>query len=279
MGEETRNWGIVQFHSGEEDFLTDEIAVEYPLTVVVNGREFATMVCSPNDLEYLVIGFLASEGVIRGRQEIESLSIDEETGFAYTELTKEWTVTTSHDKRWIGSCCGKSRAFYFESDAKTARTVMNQLKIAPEECTRLMSAFQKSAHTFKRTGGVHQAALATTDNLQIAFSDIGRHNALDKLFGYMIQHRVSKSDHLILFSGRISSEVLLKVSKMGIGLLLSKSAPTDLALQLAMDLNITAVGFVREERMNVYTHPERLMRSGERALPVSEKGGIDADGT
>ena len=92
----------------------------------------------------------------------------------------------------------------------------------------------------------------------IARTDIGRHNALDKLFGYCLQHKVPLGDKIIAFSGRISSEVLLKASKIGVGILLSKSAPTDLALSLAEDLGITAVGFIRGNSLNVYTHPHRV---------------------
>ncbi|UOQ92954.1 formate dehydrogenase accessory sulfurtransferase FdhD [Halobacillus shinanisalinarum] len=236
---------------------SDQVAEEYPLTIVLNDEEFATMVCTPMHLEELVIGFLASEGAIRTIADVDSISIDEERGFAYitTNVTFEKVDTT---RRWIGSCCGKSRAFYFQNDAKIAKTVMDEMKIEPEFCLTLMEAFQKKADMFKKTGGVHQAAIASTQGVEIVFNDIGRHNALDKLYGYLLKQHLSRKHKIIIFSGRISSEVLLKVSKMGIGFLLSKSAPTDLALKLAEDLNITAVGFVRGKRMNIYTHAKRL---------------------
>lgn len=85
-------------------------------------------------------------------------------------------------------------------------------------------------------------------------SDIGRYNALDKLYGYCLIHRISLSDKILVFSGRISSEVLLKAAKIGTGIILSKSALTILALSLAEELGITAVGFIRGKEFNVYTH-------------------------
>ncbi|MFC4556901.1 formate dehydrogenase accessory sulfurtransferase FdhD [Virgibacillus kekensis] len=106
--------------------------------------------------------------------------------------------------------------------------------------------------------GVHQAALASQDEFLTSYIDIGRHNALDKLYGHILLNRILLKDKCILFSGRISSEVILKVSKIGAGILVAKSAPTDLALKLANDLNITAVGFVRGSSLNVYTHQERI---------------------
>ncbi len=91
-------------------------------------------------------------------------------------------------------------------------------------------------------------------------SDIGRHNALDKLYGYCINEQIAIRDKVLIFSGRISSEILIKASKIGVGILLSKSAPTDLAIKLAHDLNMTAVGFIRNDSFNIYSHPERIIQ-------------------
>jgi len=251
---------IIRFVDDELRELSDEVAIEYPLTVVVDGEEFATMVCSPTYIEELVIGFLASEGLIRSSDEILSLTLDEQRGFAYVELKYKQSISKDfHSKRFIGSCCGKSRQFYLQNDARTARTVLSKNTITVDQCFALVNQMQNSSLDFKVTGGVHNAALCTSDGMLIFRTDIGRHNALDKIFGYMIQNRISPADKVIVFSGRISSEVLLKVAKMGVGIILSKSAPTSLALELAKDLEITAIGFVRNSSMNIYTHPQRLV--------------------
>src|SRR5699024_3079125 len=92
-------------------------------------------------------------------------------------------------------------------------------------------------------------------------TDIGRHNTLDKIYGYILENSIPIHDKVIVFSGRISSEVLLKISKIGIGVIISKAAPTDLALELAHDLGITAIGFTRGHKMNIYTHPERVTKA------------------
>lgn len=237
----------------------DEIATEFPLTVMVDGEEFATMVCTPSELEELVIGFLASEGVIRTAEEIESLSISEARGFAYVSLKqKKPMALEQHSKRFIGSCCGKSRQFYLQNDMRTAKTVQSRAQLSVEQCLSLMKSLQESSLDFQATGGVHNAALCSSEGIIAARIDIGRHNALDKLYGYCLQQKIPLGDKIIAFSGRISSEVLLKASKIGVGVLLSKSAPTDLALTLAQDLGITAVGFIRGTSLNVYTHPHRV---------------------
>jgi FdhD protein len=237
----------------------DDIAVETALTIILDGDEFATMVCTPSEWKELVVGFLASEGVIRVYQDIQSLHIDEEKGFAYVELVnKHSTQKDFHSKRIIGSCCGKGRQFYFHNDMMTAKTVLTKLTVTPEQCRDLMKQLQESSSHFQQTGGVHNAALCTSTGIVVTRTDIGRHNALDKLYGYSIMNRISLKDKLIAFSGRISSEVLLKAAKIGVGIILSKSAPTNLALDLAEELGITTVGFIRGNGFNVYTHQERI---------------------
>ncbi|RYG71443.1 formate dehydrogenase accessory sulfurtransferase FdhD [Lentibacillus lipolyticus] len=252
-------WEVVQFNGIEPAVKDDEIASEWPLTIILNGDEFATMVCSPTDLQDLLIGFLAAEGIIRFHDEITHLSIDDYKGFAYVTLNKTLDDNRDdHSKRFIGSCCGKSRQFYFKSDAKTAKTVYSRLSVSVEQCYALMGELQQQSEQFMRTGGVHNAALAEPDGLLTIRTDIGRHNALDKIYGHILRQRLPVKNKLIVFSGRLSSEVLLKISKIGAGIVLSKSAPTDLALRLANDLHITVIGFARGSKMNVYTHPYRI---------------------
>ncbi|WP_088105036.1 formate dehydrogenase accessory sulfurtransferase FdhD [Halalkalibacter urbisdiaboli] len=241
----------------------DDIVKEYPLTIHVNDQEFATIVCSPEYLEEMVVGFLASEGMLRiHEQDVKKIIIDEEKGFAYVTLTKDHVASQDfYSKRFIGSCCGKSRqSFYFQNDVKTAKTSMTKTTIKAERCLALMKQVQQDSEVFLATGGVHNAAIATQDDIIVTRADIGRHNALDKLFGHCLINRVAVRDKVLLFSGRISSEVLLKAAKMGVGIMLSKSAPTDLALAMADELNMTTAGFIRGERMNVYTHAHRIVR-------------------
>ncbi|WP_332634170.1 formate dehydrogenase accessory sulfurtransferase FdhD [Halalkalibacter flavus] len=238
----------------------DDIVIEFPLTIYINNEEFATMVCSPSNLEELVIGFLASEGVIHFKKEIKEMSIDQERGFAYVQLhTTEIKNQQFFSKRFIGSCCGKSRQFYFQNDVRTAKTSMTSTTVTAEQCIDLMKKMQDTSVVFKNTGGVHNAALCTAHELIISRSDIGRHNALDKLYGYSLLNGISVRDKILVFSGRISSEILTKAAKIGVGIVLSKSAPTDLAIQLAEDLNITAVGFIRGSSFNIYSHPKRIV--------------------
>jgi len=256
----TAQWRMIKYDDGRALETDDEIAAEYPFTLRVDGEEFATIVCTPSDLHDLTIGFLASEGVIRAASDVESLTLDEDRGFAYIRLhRKQSTGKINYAKRFIGSCCGKSRQFYFHNDVQTAKTITSRTRIGADRCLELMRLLQNGSDVFRQTGGVHNAAICTEDGLVAARSDIGRHNALDKLFGHCLRSGIPARDKIIVFSGRLSSEVVLKTAKIGCGILLSKSAPTDLALRLAEDLGVTCAGFIRGTVMNVYTHPDRIV--------------------
>lgn len=256
---ERSGWKTIRISESGEEILYEKITPEFPVTIILDGQEFATIVCSPSELENLTIGFLASEGVIRTYNEIKSLQIDGYKGYVYIHLKKPVIAERlDHSSRFIGSCCGKSRQFYFKSDARTAKTITNKFTVSTAACFKLMKELMEGSEEFNQTGGVHNAALATAENLLITSTDIGRHNTLDKIFGTMLRDKISARDKLIVFSGRISSEVLLKVSKMGIGFIISKAALTDLAVELANDLGITVIGFARDDRMNIYSHPERI---------------------
>ncbi|WP_411843226.1 formate dehydrogenase accessory sulfurtransferase FdhD [Salinicoccus sp. HZC-1] len=251
---------ITRYNNGTFEETIDTVAEEFPLTIYINDIEFATLVCSPDHLEELVMGFLASEGAIRKFSDIKSMNLDDHGGFCHIELNKD--IPTDHftySKRILGSCCGKSRQFYFQSDVDTAKVSMSKTTITPGQCTVLMKEMQDTSTIFKETGGIHNASLGTPEKMVVHRGDIGRHNALDKLYGYCIENRIPVRDKVLVFSGRISSEVLTKAAKIGVGIVLSKSAPTDLAIKLAEDLNITAIGFIRGESFNIYTHPWRVV--------------------
>lgn len=253
------NQSIIRYGNGQLFETEDFYVTEFPLTIMVNGEEFATIICSPTNMEELVLGFLASEGAILKRDELKSIQIDDSKGFAHVKLTKSLGDRFEYStKRMIASCCGKSREFYFHNDAAIAKTSMSKIELHPQQILRMMTQLQSASVIFKQTGGLHNAAISDGNTFFEHRQDIGRHNALDKLYGYCIQRHISVRDKVLIFSGRISSEILIKAAKIGVGVILSKSAPTTLAVQLAKDLNITAIGFIRDGNFSIYSHPERI---------------------
>ncbi|WDF04521.1 formate dehydrogenase accessory sulfurtransferase FdhD [Shouchella hunanensis] len=259
------NRTIVRFVNGKEHVVEDMVATEIPITVKINGEEVVTMISSPDHIEDMVVGYLVSEGFIVSVDKIMHLRYEAASGFVHVTL-KQALNPFHHQlqtKRYLTSCCGMSRqSFIFAADAKTTKTMKTRnVFLSPTECMTLMNELQAGATTFKETGGVHNAALATPSGIVLMRTDIGRHNALDKLYGYCLRHQLSLEDKVIIFSGRLSSEIVLKVAKIGCEVILSKSAPTNRALEIAEELEITTVGFIRHQSMNVYTVPERINRS------------------
>ncbi|NVL92945.1 MAG: formate dehydrogenase accessory sulfurtransferase FdhD, partial [Desulfobacterales bacterium] len=118
--------------------------------------------------------------------------------------------------------------------------------------------FQQYSKIYRITHGVHSAALCDAKNILVFADDIGRHNAIDKIFGQCLLEDIPTNDRIILTSGRISSEILLKVAKRNIPIIISKSAPTYLGVKLADDLGITLIGFVRGKKMNAYANDWRI---------------------
>lgn len=258
---------IVRVENNQVNVIEDTIVTEYAVTVKINQQEFVTMVCTPEYVEDMVIGYLASERIIRKAEDIEEIWHQEKDGFVHVK-TKHINpyYQQMQNKRYITSCCGMSRqGFVFANDALVAKKMDDiHVRMTTDNCFRLMRDMQDSAEVFKETGGVHNAALCDQNGVILSRMDIGRHNALDKIYGYCLKNNISIQDKIIVFSGRISSEILMKVSKIGCEIVLSKSAPTELALQLAEELGITTVGFVRNQTLNIYTHKERIL------LPTNE---------
>ncbi|KRF64309.1 formate dehydrogenase family accessory protein FdhD [Bacillus sp. Soil768D1] len=254
---------ILRFTNGHIENAEDIIVTEFPVIVKINEQEFVTMVCTPEYIQDMVIGYLASEGIIRKYEEIKDIWVQEKEGYVHVKIDKlNPYYQNFQNKRYITSCCGMSRqGFVFVNDALTAKK-MNEVrvKLSPDDCFRLMNNLQISATIFQDTGGVHNAALCDINGFMLSRMDIGRHNALDKIYGHCLKNNISIGNKIIVFSGRISSEILLKVAKIGCEVVLSKSAPTELALQLAEELGITTVGFIRNQSLNIYTCPERIQQ-------------------
>jgi FdhD protein len=251
--EEIERITILQFTEQGRIEIEDVVVTELPLTIILNHQEVVTLLCSPTKLEYLTVGYLWSEDLIKSKDEIREIKLDRETGVARVETERAVNVLSKPLLASGGGreCTALSRVRRVSVESPT--------KLSSSQIFSLMENFVQRSEVFKTTGGVHSAALCEADSLLIFSEDIGRHNAIDKVFGECLLKDIPTDDRLIITSGRVSSEILLKVAKRNIHLLVSKSAPTNLGVRLANDLGITLIGFVRGKRMNIYTHDERVV--------------------
>ena len=255
----TQKFPIVRVTEESRTETEDLVAIELPLTIQLNGKELVTMLCSPSDLDALAVGFLFSEGLLQNRHEIQRIIVDDRRGVVRVRTTNNVELDSEFlFKRIITSGCGRGVSFYSAADAQDLAKVESRTAISVHEALTLVHKFQHHSQTYRETGGVHSAALCDTKDILVFTEDIGRHNAIDKLFGHCVLKEIATDDRIIVTSGRISSEILLKVAKRKIPIIISVSAPTDIAVRLAGDLGITLIGFVRGKRMNVYTSEWRV---------------------
>ncbi|MFA4837040.1 MAG: formate dehydrogenase accessory sulfurtransferase FdhD [Dehalococcoidia bacterium] len=264
MPEEVENITALRISDAERVEIEDAVAREFPLTIILNDQELVTMLCSPAKMKYLAIGFLASEGLIKTKDEIKNILLNERRGVVRVE-TKEATAIDGGliFKRFLTSGCGKGTSFHSVTDALNQTRVESTTTVSAQQVFAMVKEFQLRSEVYKNTGGVHSAALADGKNIIVFCDDVGRHNAIDKIFGECLWEGIPTEDRIILTSGRISSEILGKMAKRSIPIIISRSAPTDLAIRAASNLGITLVGFARGRRMNVYSNSWRI--SDERA--------------
>lgn len=243
---------------GSKELAEDIIVREFPLTIILNGQELVTLLCSPADLKYLAIGFLFSEGLVKSKDDVRRVTVDEAKGVVRVETGYMGAVDSeSVFKRLITPGCGRGASFYSAADSGLEKVDSN-LTLNAIEVFELMKLFQHKSLIFRTTGGVHSAALCDNQRIIIFSEDIGRHNAIDKIFGQSLDENLQVEKLVILTSGRVSSEIIVKIARRKVPILISKSAPTSSGVKLADELGITLVGFVRGTRMNVYTHDSRI---------------------
>ncbi|PKM81571.1 MAG: formate dehydrogenase family accessory protein FdhD [Firmicutes bacterium HGW-Firmicutes-14] len=249
-----------QIKEGICEEIEDPITGENPLTVYFNGSELVTLLCTFEYPEELAVGFLFSEGFLKSGEDIKDIKVDpEQSGVWVNSHRTAQIAEQTFMKRYITTGCGRGTSFYHLTDA-VSRPVETGFRISPDQVLNLMIQAQRMSELFRVTGGVHSSALCTVEKIMFFREDVGRHNSVDKLIGRCIMDGIDTGDKILLTTGRISSEILLKTAKMGVPVIASRSAPTDLALRHAEELGVTVAGFVRNRRMNIYTFPERIMK-------------------
>ena len=250
---------VIKIKGTEKQLGEDVIVREVPITIYFNKEEIVTILCSPNQIRELTVGFLVSEGFIKSRDDLYTIGHHCEENIIRVEGRARPGQQEILQRRVMSSCCGKSRiSFNFENDGSLVKVQESNVRITLDEALYYANYLDQNSTIFKETGGTHNGGVGCSGRVSYTCYDIGRHNVLDKLMGWAILQKLDLSDHVLFFSGRVSSEILIKVAKMNIPILVARSAPTDMTIALAEDLNITVIGFARGSRLNIYTCSERI---------------------
>lgn len=223
--------------------------------ISVNGEELATFMCTPHDLDKMALGFLYNEGLIARADDVRALHVSR--GKTCVDVWLEDTSAELPRRQIVTAGCGGGVTF--DDLSGQHAPLDSDLRATPPQLAGLMRQMHRGAELYQQARGIHTAALAGGDELLIQVEDVGRHNCLDKLAGAALQERVETRDRILLSSGRISSEMLNKARRMQIPIVCSRTSPTSLSVDLAEAWQITIVAYLRQERMRVYSHPERVL--------------------
>ena len=248
-----------RFESGRSQPETGSVVSEALVRLHVNGQELATLMCSPHELDVLALGFLANEGIIDGRADVRLVKVC--PSLACVEV---WLRDASRElptQGVITSGCGGGITF---ADLTAGiEPLASDLHVTPRQIGRLFGALQGG----QETRGVHTAALAEGESLLVVGEDVGRHNTIDRIRGRRLLEGAPTEGRILLTTGRISSEMLNKAARMRIPVVASRTSPTSLSVTLAVAWNITLVGYVRRDSLNIYAGGTRIAEEdGERRI-------------
>jgi len=241
--------------------ITDYVAEEKPLHIFLNRTHYGTIFCSPSNLKELAVGHALSEAIVKSVEEIEEISLKDEGVCRvrlkpHVDLEKRLKLLRPFS-RVILSACGSPSPFQYSG--KLPR-IKSDLKVKAEVILNCVNSLNSIAETFRRTGGVHVAAIYKSDGNLVAFAeDVGRHNAVDKVIGIGALNKADFGECFLALSGRLTGDMVFKAARVGVPIVASLAAAIDSGIAVARDVGLTLIGFVRGKRMNIYNFPERIL--------------------
>jgi FdhD protein len=272
MTDPIQKFPIRRFRDGRVTELNDLVAVEEPLEIRLAGEPFQVLMRLPGLEKELALGFLYTEGIVRDLSEVITIHF---CGTATDPLLPPNVVDVKLNEAALArrsrrhlevaySSCGLCAKEAVSEICQKVPPVKSPLTISGAALLALMDRLQESQPVFQETGGTHAVALADPGSATFLHAeDVGRHNAMDKVIGQALLQRRDLAGLVALLSGRLSFEMALKAIRAGLPILAAVSAPTSMALTLARELGLTTVGFAREGRLNIYTHPQRIAEVGK----------------
>ena len=244
----------ISLNGQEPQPITAALVEEAMACIAVNGAELATVMCSPHDLDLLALGFLFNEGLIAGVADVRHLRVSK--GRTCVDVWLQDSSFTPPERSIVTAGCGGGVTF--DDLSEQHDPLQSALTAVPAQLADLMRQLHLGAALYQEVRGIHTAVLADKDQILLQVEDVGRHNCLDKLAGAALQSGIDTRDKILLSSGRISSEMMNKARRLGTPIVCSRTSPTSLSVALAEAWGITIVAYLRQDRMRIYTHPERI---------------------
>jgi FdhD protein len=232
-----------------------ETIVETPVSLTVNGEVWLTFMCTPVYLEAMAVGFLYNEGIIESMDEVEDVRVCEHGDNVDVWLNR--TVEQPKSWRRTSGCTGGVTAVDLLARPDVSFDG-NKFGVPPDAIGNLVEMLFESQALYRETGGVHTSALSDGEKIVLSAEDIGRHNTLDKIAGLCLMNDVWPEKRILITTGRISSEMLQKAARMEAPILISRTSPSSLSIEMAERYGITLIGYARRHRFNVYSNTQRV---------------------
>ncbi len=241
---EIQKFPAIQVKKSKVVRIMDEVCVEETCQLFVNEKHLLDLVASPLQLKELCVGYMITEGIINVVDEIKNVAVSGNQ----VKISAQPTRLMEVKKIESGGGIGQGKAF---------KKVNSNITIAVDDVFKVISAVQ--SEEWRKTGGVHCAALFFNNEMVVQSSDIGRHNTIDKVIGFALLNNIDLSSCIVGSTGRQPAGMVAKVANAGIPIIVSKAPSTDKGILLAEQAGITLICFARDERFTVYTHPHRVL--------------------
>jgi len=237
-----------------------DVIGEISLKIYINGTEYASLLCLNQLAEELALGFLFSEGVIDAIGDVAAISYNERSFAVMITLAPGRSVEKCESLRSVTSGCGKCFTYINPLKHEKFLPVAGQDKFPISDILNAMKEFERQSEIYRSVGGVHSVLFQHPD-FSVFNEDIGRHNCFDKIGGVLLKNnKMTLVEAGMLFvSGRVSSEIITKVIRLGVPVLVSRSTPTAAAVNLAREYDVTLLGYVRQKSGFVYSGEARLV--------------------
>jgi FdhD protein len=238
--------------------VTSTIPCERALTVYVDKRELVTLMTLGGHPELLVLGFLRNQRLVRSVHDIESITVDWEVGAAAVKTRQGIdNIEQRTAKRVVTTGCGQGSVFGDLMD-EVDTIVLPGATLLQSQLYGIVNAIRLQESVYKAAGSVHGCALFRGDEMQVFIEDVGRHNAIDTIAGWMWMNAVGGADKVFYTTGRLTSEMVIKAAQMGVPIVVSRSGITEMGLEVAQKVNLCAIGRATHKRFLCYSAFERL---------------------
>ncbi|WAU77730.1 formate dehydrogenase accessory sulfurtransferase FdhD [Acinetobacter sp. TR3] len=261
MDTKIRGYETVQVHRFHRDISENEmdyIVQEYPVALIYNGISHAVMMATPSDLEVFAKGFSLSEGILHSLSELYSLEIRHNTLGVEVDMTissRAFMALKEHRRMMVGrtgcGLCGVESLKQLYANLPVVNTSVSSIWL--NQIPNAIAQLKVRQRISELTGGAHAAAWVVKGQIVALFEDVGRHNALDKLIGYLAEQKMNVAEGFVVMTSRASYELIRKCAQYNIGLLATISAPTSMAIEMAKHLNLTLASFCRGDSFVLYT--------------------------